>query len=168
MASRNAAARPTAPTVEPAGLLDWVERVAMFFSDQYGLPPITGRIFGWLMICDPPAQSGASIAEAIGASRASITTNIRLLTAAGLVRRITRPRDRTAYYLIDDDAWERVIRRRMEGMASFREIAQDAIELLGGDGDRARRVRVARAVFQWFVEVLAAAAPVPQAGDDRG
>ena len=84
----------------------------MLLHNDSGLPPITGRIFGWLMVCDPPEQSGAEIAEAIGASRASITTNTRVLTAAGLVRKLTRPSERTAYYEIDDDAWERVVRRR--------------------------------------------------------
>ena len=49
----------------------------------------------------------AAAAEAIGASRASLTTNMRLLIASGLVRRLTRSGGRTAYYRIDDDMWER-------------------------------------------------------------
>ena len=52
-------------------LIEWVEQVAMFCADEYGVPPIAGRILGWLMICDPPEQSAGEIAEAIGASRAS-------------------------------------------------------------------------------------------------
>ena len=94
----------TAPRVDRKTLLLWVERAATFFSQRYGLPPITGRILGWLMICDPPEQSAGDIAEAIGASRASLTTNMRLLTATGLVHRLTRSGGRTAYYRIDDDA----------------------------------------------------------------
>ena len=141
----------TATSPASAELLDWVERVAMFFRDQYGLPPITGRIFGWLMVCDPPEQSGGEIAAAIGASRASITTNMRLLTAGGLARRLTRPGDRTAYYVVDDEAWEHAIRRRVDQMMSFAEITADAIEMLGaqrralqpGPGG-ARHVRVVR------------------------
>src|SRR5262245_36965476 len=31
------------PSVDRARLLGWVERVATFFADHYGLPPITGR-----------------------------------------------------------------------------------------------------------------------------
>ena len=50
-----------------AQLSEWVERVAMFCADEYGVPPIAGRVLGWLMICDPPEQSAAQIAEAIGA-----------------------------------------------------------------------------------------------------
>ena len=109
------------PSADRARLLGWVERVATFFADHYGLPPITGRILGWLMICDPQEQSPAEIAEAIGASRASLTTNMRLLIASGLVHRLTRPGGRTAYYRIDNDIWEQIIRRRVASMMSFGE-----------------------------------------------
>jgi DNA-binding transcriptional regulator GbsR (MarR family) len=142
-------------------LLEWVERVAIYLHDEFGLPPITGRIFGWLMVCDPPPQSGAQIAKAIGASRASITTNVRLLTAGGLVRRTTRPGERTAYYVLDDDAWERVIRRRTDAMAAFVAITADGLELLGGDPQRSRRVEAANEMFRWFVELFANASPIP-------
>jgi hypothetical protein len=70
------------PSRDREVLLEWVERVAMYFNEQ-GLAPITGRILGWLLACDPPEQSGGEISKAIGASRASIATNVRLLTAAG-------------------------------------------------------------------------------------
>src|SRR6516225_10258601 len=134
-------ARPlkTAPRVDRKLLLAWVERVATFFAEHYGLPPITGRILGWLMICDPPEQSPAQIAEAIGASRASLTTNMRLLIASGLVQRLTRPGGRTAYYRIDDDMWQKVIQRRIASMISFGELARDGIDLLGADSPRAAR-----------------------------
>ena len=46
----------------------WIEQVAEFFARQEGLPPITGRILGWLMICEPPEQSAAEIAAAGSAS----------------------------------------------------------------------------------------------------
>src|SRR5512142_1084507 len=151
-----------ASSLERAELLEWVERVATFFQNQYGLPPITGRIFGWLLVCDPPEQSGAEIAAAIGASRASITTNMRLLTAGGLARRFTRPGERTAYYVFDDEALERAIRRRIDQMMAFSEITADAIEMLSGTGERADRVRSAHATFEWFTDVLLGAPPMPK------
>jgi DNA-binding transcriptional regulator GbsR (MarR family) len=153
-----------------AELLGWVERVATFFAEHYGLPPITGRIVGWLMICEPPEQSAAQIAAAIGASRASLTTNMRLLTASGLVHRLTRSGGRTAYFRIDDDMWQKVIRRRIASMMSFGEITQDAIRLLGANKPRAARVRAAHEFFQWMAEVLAASPgpPVRRRGARRG
>jgi DNA-binding transcriptional regulator GbsR (MarR family) len=132
-----------------------VERVATFFAEHYGLPPITGRILGWLMISDPPEQSSAEIAAAIGASRASLTTNMRLLTASGLVRRRTRPGSRTAFYSVGDDAWEQVIRRRFASLATFREITQDGLALIGPDSVRASRIRAAHDIFEWAATLLA-------------
>lgn len=146
-------------------LLDWVERTAAFFAEHYGLPPITGRILGWLMICDPAEQSAAEIAEAIGASRASLTTNMRLLTASELVRRRTRPGERTAYYRIEDDAWEKVVRRRIATLTSFRRITQDGMDLVGGaDGARATRIRAAHEVYEWMAALFADAPGPPSPG----
>jgi DNA-binding transcriptional regulator GbsR (MarR family) len=151
----------TQPNVEREHLLSWVERVAMFCAEQYGLPPITGRILGWLMICDPPEQSAGEIAEAIGASRASLTTNMRLLTATELVHRRTRPGERTTYYRVDDDAWEKIVRRKFASLASFREIARDGMDLVGTDSARGARLRAAHEIYGWLEELLSNAAEPP-------
>jgi len=148
---------PTRPN--PQHLEAWVERVAAAFAQHFGLPPITGRILGWLLICDPPEQSAGAIADAIGASRASLTTSMRLLTAGEFVRRRHRPGERTTFFRIDDDAWERVIRQRIIGMASLREITEDAMALIGPDNERASRVRAAHAFFGWLSEAFAARSP---------
>jgi DNA-binding transcriptional regulator GbsR (MarR family) len=134
-------------------VLEWVERMSMLFADEYGVPPIAGRILGWLMICDPPEQSAGQIAAAIGASKGSLTTNIRVLTDAGFVRRRTRPGERTNYYRVDDDAWETVIRRRLASLAQFRELAADGIAL-AGEGGRSERLRVAHDVYDWMATLF--------------
>jgi hypothetical protein len=146
---------------ERARTLEWVERVAMFCADEYGVPLIAGRILGWLMICDPPEQSAGQVAEAIGASRASLATNMRMLTDAKFVRRRTRPGERTQYYRVDDDAWETVIRRRIAGLAAFREIAADGMELAGPDSPRSRRLRVAHDAYAWMAKLFAESSPPP-------
>jgi len=136
-------------------VLEWVERMAMFCVEEYGVPPIAGRILGWLMICDPPEQSAAQIAAAIGASKASLTTNIRVLTDARFVRRRTRPGERTNYYRVDDDAWETVIQRRVASLSAFRNLAADGIDLAGARSDRAERLRVAHDVYDWMAKLFA-------------
>jgi DNA-binding transcriptional regulator GbsR (MarR family) len=128
--------------------------VAAFCAEQYGMPPITGRILGWLMICDPAEQSAAEIAEAIGASRASLTTNMRLLTVGEYVRRTTRPGERTSYYRIDSDAWRRAVRRKLASLESFRDITGDGLGLLGADSPRADRIRSAHETFEWLAGLL--------------
>src|ERR1700729_425743 len=149
-----------------AELLGWVERVAEFWSEQSGLPAITGRVVGWLMVSAPPEQSAAEIAKAIGASRASLTTSMQLLIAMGLVRSQKRPGQRTTYYRIDDDAWEKVLRRRIASMASFREITRDGLTLFGAGNPRATRIKSADEVYEWAERVFATARPRPSAKRD--
>lgn len=137
-------------------VLEWVERVAMFCAEEYGVPPISGRILGWLMICDPPEQTAGQIGEAIGASKASLATNMRVLTDAKFVRRRTRPGERTNYYRVDDDAWETVVRNRMASLAAFRDVAADGIALAGPGTARAERLRAAYDVYDWMATLFSA------------
>ena len=35
------------------------------FLGGYGMTPMAGRMWGWLLLCDPPEQTAAQIAEAL-------------------------------------------------------------------------------------------------------
>ncbi|MCP5095569.1 MAG: MarR family transcriptional regulator, partial [Chloroflexi bacterium] len=45
----------------------FVEDVGLFF-EQVGLPRMSGKIMGWLLIADPPHQSMSELVEALQAS----------------------------------------------------------------------------------------------------
>jgi DNA-binding MarR family transcriptional regulator len=139
---------------ERAELLAWVERVAAFFARQNGLPLITGRALGWLMVCDPPEQTATEIAEAIGASKASLSTAVRVLEAAGFVRSVTRPGERGVRLRVVDDVWQQVARRRLEALGAFSRITGDGLRLLDGDPERSARVRSAHELFTWLEREL--------------
>jgi DNA-binding transcriptional regulator GbsR (MarR family) len=140
-------------------LLEWVERVAMYLARD-GVPPIAGRVLGWLMACDPPEQSAGQISAAIGASRASLTSNLRLLSGMGFLTWRTRPGDRTIYYRMADDAWAVVARKQIAGITSFLDITRDGLDLVGRDDDRAARIRQAHVTFEWMAEVFDNAPPL--------
>jgi DNA-binding transcriptional regulator GbsR (MarR family) len=155
---------------EQERLMAWVDQVAMYLARD-GVAPIAGRILGWLMVCDPAEQSAGQLSDAIGASRASLTMNLRLLTGMGFLTWRTRPGDRSMYYRMADDAWQTVVRRQIAGISSFLDITRHGIGLLdtgdqgGSDGrdhrdDRAGRVRQAHAVFTWMAHVFEAAPPI--------
>jgi DNA-binding transcriptional regulator GbsR (MarR family) len=135
-------------------LLAWVERVAAFFAQQNGLPLITGRVLGWLMVCDPPEQTAAEIAQGIGASKASLSTAVRVLEAAGFVRTTTRPGERGVYLRVVDDAWQQVTRRRLASLSAFSEITADGLDLLDHDPVRGERIRGAHRLFTWLEQEL--------------
>ncbi|HYB34600.1 MAG TPA: MarR family transcriptional regulator [Mycobacterium sp.] len=127
----------------------WAQRAGDYFTDTFGLAPITARLLAWLMICEPAEQSGPDLVAALGVSRASITTSLRLAQAAGLVVRHTHPGDRTVYYVIDDDAWHSVLRRRIAAMATFVEIAGEALAHMPDDTSMTR-IKDARDAFAWL------------------
>ncbi|MEU4343067.1 hypothetical protein AB0H00_17615 [Nocardia sp. NPDC023852] len=136
-------------------VLKWVEQVATFCVEEWGLPPITGRILGLLMICDPPQRSAGEIAETIQASRASLTSNMRFLTVIGLIRKVRVPGGRTAYYRIEDDAWHKVIQRKLDSLAAFGDIAEQGVALAGGEGPRVERIRTAQQSLTWLRDIAA-------------
>ncbi|GAA5057203.1 DNA-binding transcriptional regulator GbsR (MarR family) [Thermocatellispora tengchongensis] len=143
---------------EQERLLEWVERVAMYLARD-GVPPIAGRVLGWLMVCDPPEQSAGQISAAIGASRASLTSNLRLLSGMGFLTWRTRPGERTVYYRMADDAWAVVVRRQVAGITSFLDITQEGLDLVGPDDGRAARIRQAHATFEWMAKIFDHAPP---------
>lgn len=135
-------------------VLAWCDRAADYFMRSSGLAPITARTAAWLMICDPPEQSAADLAEAVEASRASLTSTLRELVAAGLVRKSVRPGHRTAYYRIVDDAWASALRARFGFLASFVGLVREGQKLVGDDPVRGSRLVAADEVYSWLAEEI--------------
>ncbi|HET6381489.1 MAG TPA: MarR family transcriptional regulator [candidate division Zixibacteria bacterium] len=67
------------------------------FLATYGMTPMAGRLWGYLLICDPPEQTAEQIARALHASRGAISGTVRLLEPIGFVRRTRRRGDRREY-----------------------------------------------------------------------
>src|SRR6266540_2350160 len=66
-----------------------------------GMPRMNARLLGWMLICDPPRQSLADIAAALGVSRASVSIATRLLQATGLLKRVALPGARGYVFELD-------------------------------------------------------------------
>jgi DNA-binding transcriptional regulator GbsR (MarR family) len=69
-----------------------------------GLPPVAGRLWAWLLVCEPPDQNVEQIAHAIGASRGAISGAVRMLEPSGLILRTKRRADRREYWRTSPDA----------------------------------------------------------------
>ena len=109
---------------------NFVEEVGIVF-EQTGLPRMTGRVFGWLLISDPPYQSPAELAEVLMASKGSISTTIRLLTQLGLLERFVIPGERHGHFRLREDALLRTIQHGLEDeIKLFRTIAQKGLGLM--------------------------------------
>ena len=71
---------------------------------QEGLPPVAGRLWAWLLVCEPPEQTVEEIAQAIGASRGAISGAVRMLEPSGLIIRSRRSGDRREHWRTSPDA----------------------------------------------------------------
>jgi hypothetical protein len=115
------------------------------------MPRMVARLLGWMLICDPPQQSSADLARALGVSRASISIATRLLEASNLIRRVADPGRREHLYEVD----VQMFTGQMDVVSKFaalRRAMERGIELVGGEGDpRAARLREARD-FYAFIE----------------
>ena len=115
----------------------YIEDFGLLFG-QFGLSRMFGRVLGVLMISDPPERSAEELAEALGASRGSISQTTRSLIQMGLVQRWSRPGERRDYFRIKPGAWHEIMRREMESLGSFRETAERGLELLDSDDPATR------------------------------
>ncbi|HEX7238883.1 MAG TPA: MarR family transcriptional regulator [Longimicrobiaceae bacterium] len=86
----------------------FVERMGLMMEAD-GLPRSAGRIFAFVLLADAPLSLDELAAE-LQVSKASVSTNARLLEHAGMLERISTPGDRRDFYRMHPDAWERLLR----------------------------------------------------------
>src|SRR6185295_18503044 len=120
-----------ATTLTPAQS-DFIEEMGQFLGG-YGMTPMAGRMWGWLLLCEPPEQTAAEIAEALQASRGAISGTARLLANAGLVRRATRRGDRREYFSAPAEALDSML---MSAASLYRQMRQIAERGLAAIEDR--------------------------------
>ncbi|MFC1932804.1 GbsR/MarR family transcriptional regulator [Chloroflexota bacterium] len=117
----------------------FVEEVGIVF-EQTGLPRMAGRIFGCLLICDPPHQSTEQLTEALIASKGSISTMTRLLIQTSLIERFSLPGIRHSYFRLRPDALRCMIRHGVEDeVKMFRQLAEHGLELLADETSLTRK-----------------------------
>ncbi len=137
-----------------APLAQYVEDVALFF-EAGGLPRIAGRIFAYLLVSDPPHRTAAELAEAIGASKGSISTMTRLLLNAGLIERVAIPGERATYFCADSTGFERRFEASTATLGAFLPIADRGLALLKGESaERRRPLRELRELHAFFHEEM--------------
>ncbi len=86
----------------------FVERMGLM-CEREGMPRGAGRLFGLLLVSDR-ACSLDDLTEELQASKASVSTNARMLEALGLIERVSALGDRRDFYRVGDDPWERMLR----------------------------------------------------------
>jgi MarR family len=119
--------------------LSFVDQVGRHYQRHYAVPPMVGRVVGWLAICDPPEQTAAEIAEALQASRSAVGTAVSMLETWGSVRRTRAPGER-ADRIGFDPVWASALESPAE-YGALAALARHGLEVLR-DAPPARKARL--------------------------
>ncbi|MGI8404943.1 MAG: GbsR/MarR family transcriptional regulator, partial [Thermomicrobiales bacterium] len=115
----------------------FIEEFGITF-EGLGSGRMIGRVLGFLMTSDPPAQSAEDIATALKASRGSISQGTRTLIQMGMVRRISIPGERRDYFQIRPYAWTEVTRREGDTIDRMLEMFSNGLRLMDGHSPESR------------------------------
>jgi hypothetical protein len=121
--------------IDEAGAGSFIEDFGLLLERE-GMPRMAGRMLGWLLICDPPHQTAGQLAQVVGASKASVSTTMRLLMHTELVERITLPSQRRDYFRIRPNAITTLMRSTMGRLVAGRELVERGMQLALGDSSR--------------------------------
>jgi hypothetical protein len=133
----------------------FTDRVAAFYAQEYGFPPVAGRLLGYLLICQPPRQSIADLSEELQASRTAITSAITLLERYHAVQRTRSAGQRADVVGLDPQALDPT-GFAAESYRTQAALAREALILLA-DPDSDRRAVIAEAAE--FYDFLAERMP---------
>lgn len=111
------------------GKIIFADHVGRFYARQYGFPPVTGRLIGYLAVCEPIDQSITEIADALLTSRSAITGAVKALETQGLVNRTRPAGSRTDYISLTTNGWEKGGFDAAEYIENGR-LAREGLELL--------------------------------------
>jgi DNA-binding transcriptional regulator GbsR (MarR family) len=115
----------------------FVERMGLHLEAD-GLPRSAGRIFGYLLLADT-ACSLDELTETLQVSKASVSTNARLLEQCGILERTCEPGDRRDFYQMRPDAWERMLHLARKRWSEMEALLAHAEGTLPHEMDMARR-----------------------------
>jgi len=122
----------------------FIESMGMYF-ESFGIPRIGGRILGLLLVSHEPLTA-ESIASILKVSRASVSTNFRLLLTSSMAEKVTFPGDRATYYVFPETAWEKIMNTEINAITGMQALAQQGLEALPPDDSSRRRIQ---AMIDW-------------------
>jgi DNA-binding transcriptional regulator GbsR (MarR family) len=116
-----------------------IESMGMYF-ESYGIPRIGGRMLGLLLAAHEPL-SAERIASILQVSRASISTNFRILLTTGFAEKVTFPGDRMTYFIFPETGLEKTLNFEMQAVTAMKQIIEQGLNALPADDSARTRMR---------------------------
>lgn len=118
--------------------LAFIEEFGVMF-ERMGTTRMLGRVWGALMVADPPEMTADELAEVLKASRGSISQATRQLIDIGVVQRINKAGIRRDFYRVKPNAWREAFRKEQDSIAGMSQLFRRGLDAMEGSSDEARR-----------------------------
>lgn len=103
-----------------------VEQIGVLF-ERSGFAPMTGRVFAYLLVCDPPHKDFFAIQAFLKASKSAISNALTALTSEGLVDYITFSGDRRRYFRINMPGWLNSLKNKLRRVSILGELLDEVV-----------------------------------------
>ncbi|MET8162403.1 hypothetical protein ABZT47_39100 [Sphaerisporangium sp. NPDC005289] len=117
---------------------EFVDRMGLIM-ERLGGTRTMGRLYGWLMICDPPDQSLTGLAATLGVSKTAVSTVARQLELSGMVERVPTSAREHRYRMVGG-GWDQVMRVQLAIVRQSLDTLDFGLSIIGDDrpGQRGR------------------------------
>ncbi|MBN6055110.1 MarR family transcriptional regulator, partial [Nonomuraea sp. RK-328] len=127
---------------------EFVDRMGLVM-ERLGGTRTMGRLYAWLMICEPSHQSLTELAGRLGVSKTAVSTVARQLEIAGMIERVPTA-GREHRYQIAAGGWEHVLKVQLAAVRLAVETLDLGLAAVGGDRPAQRgRLEETREFFDW-------------------
>ncbi|MFI7134353.1 GbsR/MarR family transcriptional regulator [Nonomuraea sp. NPDC050153] len=129
---------------------EFVDRMGLGMERLTGTRTM-GRLYAWLLICDPPDQSLTDLAAELDVSKTMVSMVARQLEAASMVERVPTS-GREHRYRVVRGGWAQVLRGQMAVLPPITEALGLGLSLVGDDRAEQRAlVEETREFFAFLV-----------------
>lgn len=87
-------------------ILIYADHMGRSLARRYGYPPVTGRVIGYLSVCEPIQQSINDIAETLLTSRSAVNNALKMLETQKLITRFRPAGTRADLVSANPIGWE--------------------------------------------------------------
>jgi hypothetical protein len=132
--------------------ITFADHMGRHYARRYGFPPMVGRVLGYLLVCEPPAQSIAELSEALLASRSAVTGALDVLERLHSIQRSRAAGERMDRVRVDLSSAQ----SRGFDVSEYQELAdlaREGLDVVGDASPERRATLLEMAAFaDWLVD----------------
>lgn len=115
---------------------EFIEKFGLFFEKRSRFSRIAGKIFAYLLICNPPEQTQQQITKSLKIALGSASTMIRMLAQAKIIEEFTKPNIRPKFYRVKSGGWEKHFLTTLQNLSTVRNLLGEGRSLLKNKSSR--------------------------------